>query len=108
VSTGHTQGRGGFASVGLSTVGGGSGTCAFDNFAPPQPANVTVAGNVASVSLSAELDTPRAGAADQFTVQIRDGATVVNSTAASTTAGTGGTVTAGTGTTGSTARSRGS
>ncbi|RZU53154.1 putative repeat protein (TIGR01451 family) [Krasilnikovia cinnamomea] len=102
VTGGFTYGAGGFASVGLSTVNGGAATCRFQNFAPPQPANVTVSANAASVRLSTELGTARAEQPDQFTVQIRDGGGVVNSTVASTTAGSGSTVTPGSGTTGST------
>ncbi|MBO3744271.1 prealbumin-like fold domain-containing protein [Actinoplanes flavus] len=101
-SESSTSGGGGFAGFGLSTVGGDAGTCSFGNFAPAQPANVTVSAAAAGISLSKQLTTPRAEAGDQFTVQIRDGATVIGPTAASTTAGTGATVTPGTGTTGST------
>ncbi|GAB1690654.1 hypothetical protein [Krasilnikovia sp. M28-CT-15] len=101
-SIGSTLGGGGFASVGFSAVNGAPGSCTYANFAPPQPANVTVSATAAGLTLSKELAVPRAADTDQFTVQIRDGGGVVNRTSASTTAGSGSTVTPGTGTTGST------
>ncbi|MBW6435771.1 DUF11 domain-containing protein [Actinoplanes hulinensis] len=101
-SAGSTTGGGGFTGLGLSAVDGGPSSCSYANFAPSRPAGATVSANAAGVTLSKALMVPRAGASDQFTVQIRDGSGVVNRTTAATTAGSGGTVTPGTGTTGST------
>ena len=54
------------------------------------------------ITLTKALGSARANATDQFTVQIRDGATVLTTPGNDTSAGAGSTVTAGTGTTGAT------
>ena len=51
LSTNRGGGGGGFlAPYGLSTPDGGSGTCAYNNFAPDQPANATVRAGVLSIT----------------------------------------------------------
>jgi hypothetical protein len=61
---------------------------------------VTNSAKVPTITVTKALGGSRANAADQFTVQVLQGSTVVNATTASTTTGTGATVTAGSGTTG--------
>ncbi len=53
-STNRGGGGGGFlAPYGLSTPDGGSGTCAYSNFAPDQPANAIVRAGVLSITVPA-------------------------------------------------------
>jgi hypothetical protein len=62
----YNRGResGGFAGLGLSTVGGDGGTCAYANFAPAQPANATVITATLSITApaSSNLGTVAVGA----------------------------------------------
>lgn len=71
------------------------------NLSPPGPATLVV--KAPRITLTKALGTARAGAGDQFTVEIHSGSAtgpVVNATANSTTTGSGSTVGPGTGTTG--------
>ena len=75
----------------FTLLAGAAVTCTLTNASPPAP----------TLRVTKELaGAGRLNAADQFTVQIRQGTSVVSSTTNATTAGTGSSVTAGTGTTG--------
>ncbi len=75
----------------FTLLAGAALTCTVTNASPPAP-TLTVTKELAGAG--------RLNAADQFTVQIKQGTSVVSSTTNATTAGTGSSVTAGTGTTG--------
>ena len=79
-------------SFSLTPLAGDAITCTLTN-TPIAP----------TVSLTKALGSARANSADQFTVQVLNGASVINATTNSTTTGSGSTVTGGKGTTGVTA-----
>ncbi|MFT4172637.1 MAG: hypothetical protein QM639_08780 [Rhodocyclaceae bacterium] len=126
---GHTAGAGGLAGTmsgleGGGGAGGGScyyspaagnpyhiesvttkvGTNAVEQVAEGKPGSVCIYdATPTTLTLTKALaGSGRALANDQFTVEIRNGATVVNAATQSTTAGAGAAITAGTGTTGAT------